>query len=549
MEGDLSVFSKKIVVMDMDSFPQLYSSTAYTTRTKLSVTTGDSNLYTKHKEIDYNSADKFLEFAKKGGTLIITNIVNPDNDYFPNEEILQNTKLGELFSIQAGDEIKFNKITRNTAGDLSYKPKKLEATQLRHLNVSGETRDIKIKNISSSSSDFKVISFYIHNNNEVAPFALEKKYGAGKVIVVNSGGYFDAIANSPKKYFQTLAEIPSLINLNTVPQDNDHVIGDNTLTQKVIPITRVVGDLNVTGHFVINSSSLSIFANNASDSAYNFDNDEFHVQTLFRFQSISDNSSEGSDNSGIMDTKRILQNDNYTTFNTIVRDLKLSGEYEVIISLNGSLVLPSTLASYYDYIAASIPTGFNMIIKLHDGATAEFIAENGRHRQPVRFTGEAKISFYNIMDLQDKKDIHILLKSPEIRVINGRTSFEKLYMYDPYSKVSADGGLLEAKGSMAARFDHVDNYNAIDSNGGWTQTYDLTYLKSIHFGKNNIYNNASKINLELPADISALAKKQGVLVPWQTALLSGTTIVTSLSVIAVAVTLTILRRPMQMESK
>jgi hypothetical protein len=250
-----------------------------------------------------------------------------------------------------------------------------------------------------------------------------------------------------------------------------------------------------------------------------------------------------------MDTKRILQNDNYTTFNTIVRDLQLSGEYEVIISLNGSLVLPSTLAPYYDYIAASIPTGFNMIIKLHDGATAEFIAENGQHRQPVRFTGEAKISFYNVMDLQDKKDIPILLKSPEIKVINGRTNFEKLYTYDPYSKVSANGGPLDAKGSMVAIFDHVDNYNTIDSSAGWTKTYDHTYLKSIHFGKNNIYKNASKINLELPADISALAKKEGVLVPWQTALLSGTNIVTSLSLIVVAVSLTILRRPRKMESK
>jgi hypothetical protein len=327
-----------------------------------------------------------------------------------------------------------------------------------------------------------------------------------------------------------------------VPQDNDHVVGDNTLTQKAVPITRVVGDLKVTGHSMINSSSLSIFANKTSDSAY-FDNDKFHVQTLFRFQSISDNGRKGSDSSGIIDTKRILQNDNYTTFNTIVRDLKLSGEYEVIISLNGSLVLPSTLASYYDYIAASIPTGFNMIIKLHDGATAEFIAENGQHRQPVRFTGEAKISFYNVMDLQDKKDIPILLKSPEIRVINGTTNFEKLYMYDPYNKVAANGGLLDAKGSMVARFDHVDNYNAIDSNGEWINTYDLTYLKSIHFGKNNIYNNNDrKINLEFPADISALAKKEGVLVPWQTALLSGTTIVTSLSLIVAAVTLTIFRR-------
>jgi hypothetical protein len=101
---------------------------------------------------------------------------------------------------------------------------------------------------------------------------------------------------------------------------------------------------------------------------------------------------------------------------------------------------------------------------------------------------------------------------------------------------------------MIAKFGHVDNYNEIDSNGGWINSEYITYLKSIHFGKNNIYNNDKKINLKFPADISALAKEEGVLVPWQKALLSDTNIVISLSIV-VAVTLTILWLPRRLVLK
>jgi hypothetical protein len=38
----------------------------------------------------------------------------------------------------------------------------------------------------------------------------------------------------------------------------------------------------------------------------------------------------------------------------------MSGKCEAIINLKGSFGIPSKLASYYDYIAASIPIGFNM---------------------------------------------------------------------------------------------------------------------------------------------------------------------------------------------
>jgi hypothetical protein len=400
---------------------------------------------------------------------------------------------------------------------------------------------LKTKNASSSTSDFKVISSYMHGNNEVAPFALEKKYGAGKIIVINSGGYFRAINSSPKQYFQTLAEIPSLIDLDTVLKDNNKAFTGYALTSNAIPIARVVGELNVSGHSQINSSSMSIFANKTPASAYNLDNDKFRAQSIVLDLSV--NGSKGSNGSNTLESKHILQNNSYTISNAVIRDLNLVGGYDVTFTSNNSLLLPSALASYNDYIAAIIPTGSNINIKLHDGATAEFIAEKAQHEQPIRISDDSEISFYNVSDLQGKNELSVLLKSPEIKVDNGRISFEKIYMYDPDGKMTSDGGRLDVKGSMIARFDHVDSYNEIDSTGGWTNTKYLTYLNSIQFGKDNIYNKDKMLSVRFPADISELAKEEGVLVPWQKALSSSMTITTSLSIIIVAaVTLTIFWR-------
>ena len=202
--------------------------------------------------------------------------------------------------------------------------------------------------------------------------------------------------------------------------------------------------MNVSGPSQINSSSMSIFANKIPAGIHSLENDKFRAQSIVL--SPSDNVSKGGNSSDILDTKLILQNNSYTISNAVIADLNLVGEYEVTITSNNSLVLPSTLGSYDDYIAASIPAGSNMNIKLHDGATAEFIAEKAQHEQPIRISGNSKISFYNVSDLQEGNDLSVLLKSPELKVDNGRASFEKLYMYDPDTMISSSGGRLDVKG-------------------------------------------------------------------------------------------------------
>jgi hypothetical protein len=480
------------------------------------------NNQTNSKSRNSTSADGYLEYAKNGGTLVITNVV----DHY---DLFQSTELGKLFPVQPGNEVRFEKLAFNTEGK--------ENQQKQDLNISGIARDLAVTN-SSLYSDTKVVSSYLNGNNvKVAPFAIEKKYGDGRVIIVNSYGLFSAIASSPQQYFQKLADVPSLIGLDYPSQVSEK----NIHAQNAVPITRLVGALNVSGHSIINSSSFSIIPNNGSGGINDFASNKFYVQSLV---------AHGFSEYHTAAKNRSIQEDNYSILDTVVKDLKLSGPYEVIINLNGSFELPAKLpfASYYDYIAVSIQAGFDMIVRLQEGATAEFTLENDstHHQRPLSFRDAGEIYFNNVSP-HDKNDISVLLKSPSIKVIDGKMHFEKLYSYDPtnLSKITVDSASLELSGAMIADINHVDHYDEVDSNGKWINTHYLTYIKSIQFAEGNLYNKSKNTNLDLPADISVLAKEEGVTIPWQRALLSNTNIVISISIIvaAVALTLTILQRP------
>jgi hypothetical protein len=530
MEGDPSVFSKEVVVLDINSFLPSYSVASTASGANLSSKIEDikKDNQTNSKSHNSTSADGYLEYAKNGGTLVITNVV----DHY---DLFQSTELGKLFPIQAGNEVRFDKLAFNAEGE--------ENQQKQNVNISGIARDMAVTN-SSLYSDTKVVSSYLNGNNvEVAPFAIEKKYGDGRVIIVNSYGLFGAIASSPQQYFQKLADVPSLIGLDYTSQDSEK----NIHAQNAVPITRLVGDLNVSGHSIINSSSFSIMPNNGSRGVNDFASNKFYVQSLVA-HGFSDRSSKEWNFSHTAAKNRSMQDDNYSVLDTVVKDLKLSGQYEVIINLNGSFDLPANLpfASHYDYIAVSIQGSFDMIVRLQEGATAELTLDSTHHQRPLSFRDEGEI-YFNDLSLHDKNDISVLLKSPSIRVIDGKMHFEKLYTYDPtnLSKITVNSASLDISGAMIADINHVDYYDEVDSSGNWINTHYLTYIKSIQFAEGNLYNKSKKINLDLPADISVLAKDEGVTIPWKRALLSNTNIVISISIVvaAVALTLTISQRP------
>jgi hypothetical protein len=532
MEGDPSVFSKEVVVLDINSFLPSYSVTSTASSANLSSNIEDrkKDNQTNSKSRNSTSADRYLEYANKGGTLVITNAV----DHY---DLFQSTELGKLFPIQAGNEVRFEKLAFNTEGK--------ENQQKQNVNISGIARDIAVTN-SSLYSDTKVLSSYLNGNNiEVAPFAIERKYGDGRVIIVNSYGLFSAIASSPQQYFQKLADVPSLIGLDYTSQDSEDIIH----AQNAVPITRLVGALNVSGHSIINGSSFSIIPNNGSGGVDDFASNKFYVQSLEAHNFSNKSSIERIFGHNIA-KNRSVQDDNYSILNTVVKDLKLSGQYEVIMNSNGSFEVPANLpfASYYDYVAVSVQAGFDMIVRLQEGATAKFALENDsvHHQRTLSFRDKGEI-YFNDLTLHDKNDISVLLKSPSIKVIDGKMHFEKLYTYDPtnLSKITVNSASLDISGAMIADINHVDNYDEVDSNGNWINTYYLTYIKSIQFDEGNLYNGTKKIDLDLPADISVLAKEKGVTIPWQRALLSNTNIVICISivVVAVALTLTILQRP------
>jgi hypothetical protein len=545
LHGDMSALSKKIVILNLDSVLSYLGS-------------GTNGTFT-----DY------LKFVNRGGTLVIMNI--DDIDFFGKPILFR-----ELFDIR--DEVKFDSISyeaqrshqnnkeekekEGSAGGREDQQRQKEKEQgSQYLNVSGVAREIVIRN-NSATSDVMIKSYYVNSDNQkVAPFAIEKKYGTGRLIFVNNGGYFDSIAKSPQQTFLTLAKTLNLAGLDTAVDLN---YADNRIAKSssggVMPITQIVGDLQIHGNTKINSSSFSIVPDNKNAYRGSYDsymNDDFYVQSVMYsisdYKSISRNSSSNSSPKSYD-----FEKENHGNNGTLIEGLRLSGPYEVIISLNGSLALPSPLESHYNYVGTSIATGSDIVVKLHNGSTAEFVASNESRQKLFKFSNDGEIHFYNVRESGNRTNISVLLKSPEIRVTNGKINFEDLYNID-YSNLSrlasnntcvpvlssttVDCRELKVNGKMVAILNHVDNYRQ----GIGADT--VSYIKSLEFEQNKIDEEAQKmgLGLKLPADVSQAAKERGITVPWQKALFSDVGVAVSISMFAydavIAILIMILWRP------
>ena len=140
---------------------------------------------------------RYLEFVKEGGTIIV---INTDGKFVGG--------FSKLLSLKGGNETKFDSISQIGARQLS-----------QTLAISGSARSI----LDLESVNASVKSFYMNNNRKVSAFAIDKTYGdaGGRIIFVNSGGYFDAIFKSPQRYFMTLTHIPTQINLDLGKYTNE----------------------------------------------------------------------------------------------------------------------------------------------------------------------------------------------------------------------------------------------------------------------------------------------------------------------------------------
>jgi hypothetical protein len=356
------------------------------------------------------------------------------------------------------------------------------------MRILGVTRDI---GIYCEGSIIK--SFYIDNGHEVAPFVIEKKYGNGKIIFVNISGYFKTLSKYSDRFFLTLGSIADFIGLHTEKFTK-------TVTLNSAPSPYFIGNLNMSGPVIINSSSLLLSKNY-----------ELQVQNISITRQKSTN----------LFYQSPLNQTNFS--NTQVRDLKIYGSYNVVINSIDLLYVPSP-SSPYNYIQLHLPVGSNITIKLFNGSRAEFFIGEDNNQQPVKVS-DGKIEFKGIKSglLSDiTNSIPVLMKTPEI-TINKKASFQAVrsnYPDDP-TKPWADLWPLEANGQTTLKFEHANN----DANN---VTRYITYFKWI------------KVN----TDTNKPKEPHGELleIPWQEIINStiNTTVMVSILIISIVVSIYLL---------
>jgi hypothetical protein len=402
--------------------------------------------------------DEYLNFARRGGKLIVMNFI----DNFEG-------KFSKLFSI------------------IPVSNKKEEFTQisgqnnLSALKVAGFVKSADVK----PSSDIKVIATYRNENNKaIAPFAIEKRFtNSGKIILINDNGYFNAIYANPRKYFPSLANVSNMLGLN--------------LTKTPVPqnissgLKAFIGNMEISGQTVLKAPSFSLV--NSSGINYNL----------------------AAKNISIYSKQQDLE---YNFKNISILDLKTYGKYEVLINSTGTLKLPPR-SLQYDYFGVSIPNDFNMTINLLDkNSHAEIVSKNDSLVKTIEVKPESKIVFTKIKTRSSSMAVPVLVKSPEIKVY-GNSSFKKaIYNFFRFEGTINGGSPLDIDGQLEAKLDSVDNYDRPIGNGTGTRTDYITYLQSITMnGKINEYRESP---FKLPGDISYEAKQKGILVPLEDILLS-----------------------------
>jgi hypothetical protein len=549
LDGDLSAFSKKYVVLPFD-------------------------IPSNQKD----DASRYFEFASRGGNLIV---MNSDNNF---EGIFT-----KLFSFNPGNLTKFSNILGSDAVNTSANTK----GKKNNLNVSGTTWDVK----PDFSPNMSMKSFYrdndsINKNHKVAPFMIEKYYGKGKIIFVNTLGYFDSIF--PKSFHsyknidniknQRFTDLSKLFPLIGVPENNDKG-NKNKTTHPItgLPATRILGDLKISPQqtIIINSSSLLLPHSNNSNlslDSYNLTAKEVSISSPLRIANLHKLSDNGFTDAVRDENHSILEKNqgqnphyNYKLNKVIMKDLKIyGGPYEVIINSTNSsrsLYLPAS-TSYHDYVGISIPKGFDMTIRILDNnssyaefqlvtidggknSSSKWIRVPGNNYSNNNFKNErSEIHFFDVRtDPKEIRDISLLMKRPNIKIINkegqiasdGQNGQEMAAL--TFKRDSPKNSPLKIPivlGTISSKVGYVDNYN--QRNHGSINTQFVTYLdENLKITKNDgivstpaEYNKGRQFGIKFPGDISDYAKMHGVVIPWQEVLASPFNIVIALSIIALS---------------
>jgi len=589
MEGDSSAFSSQFVILPLSS--DSYSYDEYNN-------SGNGEDWYYHQDVE-----TYLKFVREGGTLVIMHTNNDDNNLIIGTDNIQASKrhgnyfegtLSKVFGVKLGNLTEFDSIAR-----IPLHPSKPVTNYIT--NVSGEAREIiSVNSTATGDNGITVGSYYMNSNRADSgndrknnnpnktddvkvPFSLEKKYGKGKIIFVNGGGYFDAISNQKlpaylstkphynnEKYFTTLTNITRLIGLEQQLEEGQ---GNNSEKPTVVPLPKIIGDLKVSMHpntsVVINSSSMIIPSLKEGFPESNSNDYNLLVKDIIIMPRLSPSPIVASNNEKLLPSS-ILGGDNKANSNSTqnkilknlpVKDLELYGNYEVTINSTGGspLYLPG-FSSYYDYVAMSISSGFDMTVNLYgnnsyiqltanlDEDKADnvsrfdtdkannynssdnnnsYLLQKQQLDSPIRISnngsnknGVTQVQLHQVQvkaESTDIKAIPILVKSPEIKILNTEDA--------SFRTDSHRNSLTEIEGTegepvdVVAKFDFTDHYHQGYRDGIRTQF--VTYLKEgISSGEGE--DKKSFEIIKIPGDISESAKEKGMdNIPWRKALSSS----------------------------
>ena len=236
-------------------------------------------------------------------------------------------------------------------------------------------------------------------------------------------------------------------------------------SRREVPITRFIGNFDATGQVLINSSSFAL-VDTYLDSEHSYKGDIFFS-----------NSENGESKEERMEP---------ISEDALVKDLKIVGPYEASVSSNGIFHMPSR-PSDYDYVVFSPLLPLDIIIKLHNGSTAEITV--GNTTEYFKGGGRSEILIHDLRS-GDEGFADILMKNPQVQVINGTSKFSSLYSDDPLAQqlggeeVGFDEGRpdfsgkkTEVIGNLSFKFDHNDHYASPHRNG--TTIMYISYLESL----------------------------------------------------------------------
>jgi hypothetical protein len=434
-DTDLSSFSKKLMILtsDLESNDTLFNS--------------------------------YLEYAKKGGKVVV---INPGNF---------KGRFSELFGLQPDDNrsASFTRISNqgNESIGVPGMVKKL------HMNL---------------SQGINVISDYRNKSNMfVAPFVLEKDFpNGGKILYVNSQGYFNSLSKSPSELFMSLSKIPTLLDID---------VGKSIFYNNSEPAKRFIGDLNLDGRAIIKTSSFLLpnSTNNLRD---------IHAKQIV----ISDK----------------VGKERYIYNNVSLVGLKLIGKGEITINSTGKISLPR-MGSQHDYVSMPVPHKFNMTVHMLPDkfGSVEMKTLNGSIIKTREISNNSIINIYEITRTDLLNPIPLLVKTPDV-IVNGHIHFTRSN-FDPYfTYVDMP---LDIEGKLETKIAFVDNYKQTYENGSTKLQY-VTFLQSISL--NRTINNEG-ITFEPPGDISHHAKELGLGIPLKEALLSFSNIILIISIAVAAI--------------